>query len=75
MPVAALGCKIRLRYQRRLSYAECRFGYGGGGGQISNGFVETNYGFSPDRRFIKGGTVSLFANFGGSSVQTSGDLQ
>ncbi len=42
-------------------------------GQTNNGYAETNYGFGSDGRFVKGGSVSMFSDFGGSSVLTSGD--
>ena len=45
------------------------------GGQTKSGYAETSYGFRPDGRFIKGGSVSMFSDFGGSSVLSSGDRQ
>ncbi|MEM8719400.1 MAG: hypothetical protein AAGE84_08830 [Cyanobacteria bacterium P01_G01_bin.39] len=43
------------------------------GGETNSGYAETTYGFSPDGRFVKGGSVSMFSDFGGSSVLTNGD--
>ncbi|MEL6438048.1 MAG: hypothetical protein AAFQ80_02160 [Cyanobacteria bacterium J06621_8] len=45
------------------------------GGQSSSGYVENIYGFSADGRFVKGGSMSMLSNFGGSSVLTSGNRQ
>ncbi len=44
-------------------------------GQTSSGSAETNYGFRADGRFVKGGSVSMFSDSGGTSVLTGGDQQ
>ena len=61
---------FRLNGDYRLLRADSATGVGD---RVRSGYVETNYGFSQDGRFIKGGSVSMFSEFGNSSVLTSGN--